>query len=277
MLRGFYGAASGMITQQRRTEMLNDNMSNINTPGYKEDKGSTRTFPEMLIQAQNTNYPFGRSSIPFGELATGVYMQERTPNFSQGDMMETGNSTDVGLLQGVLPENEDGEQGSLFFTVQNENGEVRFTRNGSWTVDGQGFLTTSQGYYVLGEDGEPLEVNNENFTVEENGTVITEDGEQAGQIDIGYAENSNDLVKEGNGLLRLEIEGEDDAELPSALGNEDITYQINQGFIERSNVDPGQTMTEMMNSYRMFESNQRILQAYDQSMERAVNDIGRLG
>ncbi|WP_158736964.1 flagellar hook-basal body protein [Alteribacillus sp. YIM 98480] len=277
MLRGFYGAASGMITQQRRTEMLNDNMSNINTPGYKEDKGSTRTFPEMLIQAQNNNTPFGRTSTPIGELATGVYLQDRTPNFEQGDMLETGNNTDVGLLQGVLPENEDGEQGSLFFTVLNEDGEERYTRNGNWTVDGEGFLITSQGYYVLDEDGEPLEVDNENFMIDENGLVTNEEGEEAGQIDIAYAENANNLVKEGNGLLRLDGEADEEEELPSAIGNDEIAFQLNQGFLERSNVDPGETMTEMMNTYRMFESNQRILQAYDQSMERAVNDIGRLG
>ncbi|RSL31831.1 flagellar hook-basal body protein [Salibacterium salarium] len=277
MLRGFYGAASGMITQQRRTEMLTDNISNINTPGYKADQGSSRTFPEMLIHAQNNDNVPGGGSTPIGELATGVYMQDRTQNFSQGDLQETGNQTDIALWQDDLPENEEGEQGALFFTVTNADGEERYTRNGNFTVDGEGFLTTSNGSYVLGEDGDPLEVGNANFTVTENGLVTDEDGEDVGQIDIAYAENANNLVKEGNGLLRLEGEDDDPEELPSAIGNDAIAYQLNQGSIERSNVDPNQTMTQLMSSYRTFESNQRMLQAYDQSMQRAVSEIGRLG
>ncbi|RSL28870.1 flagellar hook-basal body protein [Salibacterium salarium] len=277
MLRGFYGAASGMLTQQRKTEMLTDNISNINTPGYKEDQSSNRTFPEMLIQAQNSDQIPGGGSTPIGELATGVYMQDRTQNFSQGDLQETGNQTDIALWQNDLPENEDGEQGALFFTVTNEAGEERYTRNGNFTVDGEGFLTTSSGNYVLGEDGDPLEVGNENFTATEDGILTNEDGEDVGQIDIAYAENANDLVKEGGGLLRLEVEDGEAEELPSAIGNDAVGYQLNQGSIERSNVDPNQTMTQLMSSYRTFESNQRMLQAYDQSMQRAANDIGRLG
>ncbi|SFE60902.1 flagellar hook-basal body protein [Alteribacillus iranensis] len=261
MLRGFYGAASGMITQQRRTEMLTDNISNLRTPGYKEDHGSIRTFPEMLLQARGGS-SFG-GSTPIGSLATGVYMQERTPNVSQGDLMETGNATDAALLQGALPENA-----ALFFTVTNEEGEVRYTRNGNWAVDGAGFLTTGEGYYVLGADGEPLDVENENFRLLEDGTVMHENGEVIGQVGIAYAENANDMVKEGNSLLRSEA-----GELPAA----DADFQLQQGFLERSNVDANRTMTELMSAYRLFESNQRIMQAYDQNMQRAVNDVGRLG
>ncbi|MFZ4451803.1 flagellar hook-basal body protein [Salibacterium aidingense] len=276
MLRGFYGAASGMLAQQRQTERLSDNMSNINTPGYKEDQGSNRTFPEMLIQAQNLDHVPGRRSTPIGELATGVYMQDRSQNFSQGDLRETENQTDAALWQEALPEGEEGEPGALFFRAVNADGEERYTRNGNWAVDGQGFLTTSQGNYVLGEDGDPLNVGNENFTIAADGTVTDEEGEETGQLAVAYAENANDLVKEGGGLLRLEGE-EEGAVLPSAIGNEEIDYQVNQGFLERSNVDPGETMTQLMNSYRIFESNQRMLQTYDQSMQRAANDIGRLG
>ncbi|MFB5662717.1 flagellar hook-basal body protein [Alteribacillus sp. HJP-4] len=273
MLRGFYGAASGMLTQQRRTEMLNDNLANINTPGYKADQASVRTFPELLMQAQGANNQPGRSN-QIGSMATGVYMQERTQNFAQGDLQETGNATDVALLQVTLPENEEGEAGALFYTTSNEDGEARYTRNANFTVDGEGFLTTSDGYYILGTNGEPLDVGNENFTVAEDGAVTDEDGAVVGQIEVAYAENANDLVKEGSGLLRPEGEEE---ELPSAVGNEDIDFSLSQGFIERSNVDANQTMTKLMNAYRVFESNQRMLQTYDQSMERAVNEIGRLG
>lgn len=273
MLRGLYGAASGMIAQQQRTEMLTNNLANINTPGYKGEQASMRSFPNMLLKAMDTNNPGPGRSRYIGELTTAVYLQERTPNFRQGDIYETRNATDLAILQGVVPMNEDGRPGALFYTVQNENGEIRYSRNGNFAVDGRGFLVTSSGHYVLDTAGQPVQVVNEHFTVNEQGFVFGENGAILGQINLAYAEDPLQLVKEGNGLLRFTGEGD----LPTAIGNEAITYQIKQRYIERSNVDAGQTMTEMMAAYRAFEANQKVLQAYDQSLDKAVNEIGRIG
>ncbi|WP_017726030.1 flagellar hook-basal body protein [Halalkalibacterium ligniniphilum] len=275
MLRGMYGAAAGMIAQQQRQEMLTNNLANANTPGFKADQASLRSFPNMLIAAMDTA-SMPRHAAPYiGELTTGVYLQERMPNYRQGDLAETGNRTDVALLQGVVPQNpENGQPGALFYTVQAAgDGEVRYTRSSNFTVDGQGFLVTSNGNYLLGVDGEPLQVNNESFVVNREGVITSDDGAVVGQLNVVFAENPMLLVKEGNGLLRFEGEGE----LPTAIGNAAVTYQLQQGFVERSNVDAAQTMTEMMAAYRSFEANQRVLQAYDQSLEKAVNEIGRLG
>ncbi|WP_100400371.1 flagellar hook-basal body protein [Bacillus sp. FJAT-44742] len=275
MLRGFYGAAAGMITQQRRTEMLTENMANINTPGYKGDHASIRSFPEMMIYAQNTASMPPNQAAPIGALATGVYMQERTPNFAQGDLRETGNSTDIALLQGNIPVNEEtGRAGALFFNVTNENGEQRYTRNGSWTVDGDGALVTAEGHYILGTDGNTINVGNEHFIVGENGVIETEEGINAGQIGVAFAGNPESLVRDGGGLYRL---GEGEDELPNALEVEEVNFQLNQGFLEGANVDAAQTMTEMNSAFRTFEANQKVLQAYDQSMDKAVNEVGRLG
>lgn len=272
MLRGLYGAAAGMIAQQQRQEMLTNNLANANTPGYKADQASLRAFPNMLIKAMDTQGPKGAQAPIIGELTTGVYLQERMPNFRQGDINETGNSTDIALLQGVLPEGESGRPGALFYTIQS-NDEILYSRNGNFTIDGAGFLTTTEGQYVLSTNGEPLQVGDENFTLDPNGTITSSDGAVIGQINLAYAEDPMLLVKEGDGLLRYTEEGE----LPTAIGNAEINYQLQQGFIERSNVDASQTMTEMMSAYRSFEANQRILQAYDQSLDKAVNEVGRLG
>ncbi|WP_100374159.1 flagellar hook-basal body protein [Bacillus sp. FJAT-45037] len=274
MLRGLYGAAAGMIAQQQRQEMLTNNLANANTPGYKADQASMRAFPNMLLKAMDTNTHPGASAPYIGELSTGVYLQERMPNFRQGDINETGNSTDIALLQGILPETESGRPGALFYTVQaGEGAEVHYSRNGNFTVDGQGFLTTSEGHYVLGTDGGALQVGNENFTIDQDGMMTSAEGALLGQLNVAYADDPMLLVKEGDGLLRFTEEGD----LPTAIGNDQINYQLKQGFIERSNVDASQTMTEMMNAYRSFEANQRILQAYDQSLDKAVNEVGRIG
>ncbi|WP_078578961.1 flagellar hook-basal body protein [Salipaludibacillus agaradhaerens] len=274
MLRGLYAAGSGMIAQQRRQEMLTNNLSNVNTPGFKADQASLRTFPNMLINALGTDHQQAFGTNRVGELATGVYMQEQTPNFRQGDMQETGNNTDIALLQGLVPQDDDtGQDALLVYEILNNDGEIRYTRNGNFTIDGQGFLTDSQGHYILGVDGDPINVQNENIRVEANGQIFSDANELLGQINVAVVADPSQLVKEGNGFLRYD--GEND--VITAVGNAAVTYQLQQGFIERSTVDTAQTMTEMMNTLRTFEANQKVLQAYDQSLERAVNNVGRLG
>lgn len=141
MLRGFYTAASGMIAQQRQQESLANNVANVNTPGYKADQATLRAFPELLIQQMGSkkipttkgiNLPGGQ---PIGALNTGVYVHEMVPNFDQGDIKQTGISTDIALINSALPD----ETGGLFFTLQNEQGDLRYTRNGNFTIDGEGF------------------------------------------------------------------------------------------------------------------------------------------
>ncbi|OMP66602.1 flagellar hook-basal body protein [Domibacillus epiphyticus] len=265
MFRGFYTAASGMIAQQRRTEILTNNMSNVNTPGYKADQTSMRAFPEMLLRRiDETSIPVeNKLNLPFepfvGSLNTGVYLQETMPNFRQGDLRETGLSTDL-ALQGE----------SVFFTVQNEAGETRYTRNGNFTIDLEGYLTTASGLYVQDTEGERIQLTSDQFTVDSQGRV-TENGAEVAQIGVAYAEDPNALIKEGDGLYRIE-----GAALPQAFGAEGAAFAIHQSFLEGSTTDAARTMTDMLTAYRAFEANQKVLTAYDRSMEKAANEIGRV-
>lgn len=261
MLRGLYTAAAGMIAQQRRQDMLTNNLANANTPGYKADQASLRTFPRMLIANLSRTYQTS-SNV----LATGVYLQERIPNFLQGSIYETGNALDVALIDGTLPENS-----TLMFAVETQNG-VRYTRNGNFTLDSEGRLVTRQGMPVLDVNGNEIILQSENFRVLTDGTILENDVEVA-QINVVFFNNANQLVKEGNGLFRYE----GNAAPASAVGNPNVAYQIQQGFLERSNVDLQRTMTEMLSAYRTFEANQKVLQAYDQSLDKAVNQVGRIG
>ncbi|MEH7387119.1 flagellar hook-basal body protein [Bacillus sp. JJ1521] len=278
MLRGFYSAAAGMLAQQRRTEMLSNNIANANTPGYKVDQGSLRAFPEMLmqrlegVQSPAKNGGNLRTASTIGGLNTGVYMQEMIPLFKQGDIRETGLATDVALVNGNLPINaETNKPGSLFFTVQNANGDVRYTRNGNFTVDPEGYLTTNEGFYVLDGNGNRIALENDQFDVAADGILLV-NGQTGSRLGIAFSENPLNLIKEGNGLYRTN----DGAELPNAAVNPEVSYTLKQGFLEGSNVDVTQAMTEMMTAYRTFEANQKVLQAYDKSMDKAVNEIGRL-
>lgn len=277
MLRGFYTATAGMISQQKRTEMLSNNIANANTSGYKSDQSAVRAFPEMLLsRMENDSMPIknGQSfgiNTSIGSLNTGAYIQELIPQFTQGDVRETGLPSDVALVEGIIPlNNETNIKGVLLFPVQTQNGEQRYTRNGTFTLDNEGILT-SNGNPVLSTTGNPISIQSNDYQITPEGNVLV-GGENVGQIDVRFGGDVRNLVKEGNGLYRTA----DEEDLPSALNNGEIQYTLRQGFVERSNVDVSKTYTDMMTAYRAFEANQKVLQAYDRSMEKAANEIGRL-
>ena len=257
--------------------MLTNNLANASTPGYKADQSSLRAFPEMLIShlgekdvPVKNGFTLPASNI-VGQLNTGVYLQETIPAFLQGSLRETNSNTDIALIDRVMPLNEAGVNGSIFFAVANQAGETRYTRNGNFTLDQEGFLTTAAGHYILDENGATIQLENDNFSVQPDGSLYQGE-EYIGTIGIAYAENPNALVKEGDGLFRLE----DGGNLPSAYTSEGVQFSLQQGMLEQSNVDTGRTMTDMMTAYRAFEANQKVLQAYDRSMEKAVNEIGKV-
>ena len=273
MLRGYYAAASGMKAQQRRQETLSNNLANAQTPGFKQDQAAIRAFPELLInRIGKENIPTTRPfSVPtqqaIGSLNTGVYVQETIADHQQGGLQETGMTTDMALINVELPD----ETGGLFFAVQNGDGDVRYTRNGNFTIDGEGYLTTNQGYYVLNQAGEPIFTDGQVFSVtsegelEINGAIIP--------LNIVYTENVNDLIKDDHDLFTF-TDGAGEA--VDARGMAGVSFAIQQRYLENSNVELVQTMTDMMQAYRLFEANQKVVQAYDQSMDIAVNQIGRL-
>lgn len=278
MFRGLYTATSGMMANNRQQQILTNNLSNANTPGFKEDQTVFRAFPEQLIQAIENGKKGSIVPQNIGSLTTGVYTQEGIPSFLQGPLKETGNNTDVALLDELLPTNPETQQkGSMVFAVAAEDGEVRYTKNGSFAVDTQGFLTTSDGFAVLGENLQPIQVGSSDFTVQDNGEILLANGTQENRLWVGYSENPQQFVKEGQNLLRWT--GNPEA-APQFIDNVDLLDGtprfLKQGFIEQSNVDLTKTMTDMMTTYRGFESNQKVIQAYDRSMEKAVNEIGRV-
>lgn len=276
MLRGFYTAASGMLAQQRQTEMLTNNLANANTTGFKADQSSIRSFPEMLLQRMESKNVATDNSLQLpinknvGSISTGVYVQEVTPLFSQGDVQETELKTDIALINGSMPADANGKMGTVMFVVENSNGEMRYTRNGNFTLDGTGYLTTSEGNYVLDQNNERIQLNSDDFTIDQEGT-ISENNQAVTRLGVAFAENPDSLVKEGGGLFRA---AED--ELTDAYNEADVSFTLNQGLLEGSNVDESQTMTELMAAYRSFEANQKMLQAYDRSMDKAVNEVGKL-
>ena len=279
MFKGFYTVTAGMTAQQRKTEILTNNMANANTPGFKAEQSTIRSFPDMLMSAVTSNgIPTEKGlntmkATPIGTLNAGVYLQEALSNYTQGSLIETGLSTDVALIDGNLPmDEESGKPGSIFFRLQHPDGNEAYTRNGSFTLDGQGNLVTGMGLYVLDNEGETIQLQSDDFSISPNGVISDENGVEVAQLGVSYAANTDVLMKQDNGLFRM-LEGE---ALPTAYDTEGVTFSFQQQYLEGSNVDAAQSMTSMLSAYRAFEANQKVLQAYDKSMEKAVTEIGRV-
>lgn len=298
MLRGLYTAASGMITQQRRHDTVTQNIANINTPGYKQVNAVSHSFPDMLISLVGDKESGNAKRI--GKLSTGVFAEESLASYVQGDLRETGKASNFGLLSSLnlndpatgLPVpfdasgkylSEDGEviyRPEAFFSVLDNNDQVRYTRDGNFTVNAAGDLLTSQGQRVLGVDGNPIvlpagmsinQVQSDavgNFVYYENGVAVP-----VARLGVAVVNRPQELVREGNGVYRAE--DPEAADIRIGLTVEDEAA-VRQGYLETSNVDTAQAMVDLLAAQRAYESNQKIIQYYDKSLDRAVNDIGRV-
>ncbi|MEO4054085.1 flagellar hook-basal body protein [Solibacillus sp. CAU 1738] len=279
MFKGFYTVASGMLAQQRRTEILTNNMANANTPGFKADQSTIRSFPDMMMSAiKSTNIPTEKglgikTANPIGALNTGVYLQETIADYTQGSLRASDLKTDVALVDGQLPVDEaSGNKGAIYFRLEHPSGGEAYTRNGNFTLDGQGNLVNGQGLYVLSNTGQRIQLANDNISITETGAILDENGVQVATLGVSFAANPDILMKQDNGLFRML----DNGVLPSAYGQDGVVFATKQNFLESSNVDASRSMTELMTAYRAFEANQKVLQAYDRSMEKAANEIGKV-
>jgi flagellar basal-body rod protein FlgF len=288
MLRGLYTAASGMIAQQRRHDTVTNNIANLNTPGFKAMNSMTRAFPDMLLSAMGGD---NIQSGPIGKLTTGVFAEENMLSMGQGDLSETFRPQDLALVSDIMVNgasfDESGKyvdpngnvtyQPQAFFTVQAPNGERQYSRDGSFRTASDGRLLTADGAPVLGVDGQPIVINGswEDISVTPNGILFSKALNQplpgSPQLMLTVVENPNDMTREGNGRFRFAGQPAGIRQLAAP-----DRVQIRQGFLERSNVDSGQSMVDMMSALRAYEANQKVIQFYDNSLQKAVNEVGRV-
>ncbi|PFP30798.1 flagellar biosynthesis protein FlgC [Bacillus sp. AFS073361] len=294
MIRGLYSAASGMFSMERKQEALADNLANAQTPGFKKDDTVLRAFPKLLIQRiqdfnQNGGGPIAGApqipgqQVPVGELVTGVYAQERIPSFNQGPLVQTGSPLDIAIEDQDIPSQDiNGRQvkPAAFFAVQLPDGTVGYTRNGKWDLDASGNLVTSEGYRVLGADHQPVKITDsiqkEDLSIDSNGNIIAYPGDPAktktaGQIGMVVVQNPFELRRMGGNVYQ----SANPVPFIQDPGETNPGVSLNQGFMEQSNVDPGQTMADMMMTVKAYEANQKVIGTYDQSLQQLYS-VGKI-
>jgi flagellar basal-body rod protein FlgG len=267
LIRGLYTAASGMITKQLQEENLSNNIANINTPGYKNDKVVLKSFNEMLIESREKTANGNVFRRNLGTIEFGVGIDETKTNFTQGVIEETGRYLDFAI------------EGNGFFTVKNANGEERYTRDGRFRVDNEGYLVDSQGQKVLFDidntgNKQPIIVGNSDLWIDGAGNlngngIKTADGTSINggiKFNISRFEDMGDLVKDaGNSYLSK-----------NQTAQTDNDSKIRQNSLEKSNIDPIEAITEMISIMRSYESSQKVIQQIDETLGKTVNEVGSI-
>jgi flagellar basal-body rod protein FlgG len=188
-----------------------------------------------------------------GHLSYGIHSSEVRTNYEQGQLQPTENSFDIAL------------RGKGFFSIETPEGE-RYTRNGEFSKDADGYLVTKEGYKVLGEAGH-IKIDGSNMIVNENGEVYKDD-QIIDKLKLVDFRDYKVLRKEGDGLVRIE-EGIEEGPVAASIS-------VQQGFIEGSNVNSVKEMVEMLAMMRTYEANQKMITIQDGLLEKAVNNIARI-
>ena len=250
MVRGLYIAGTGMMLQRRKMETITNNITNADTTGYKKEHLVSHTFDEVLTRRINDTHILSQRPR-VGPLNLGTQVDQLYIDFTEGNLEGTERATDFALV------------GDAFFVVQTEDGE-RYSRTGAFYINEPGYLIDGEGHELLGVNG-PIYVGGLNFRVDDFGGVWVGDA---------YMDTIRVVSFEDNGMLRRQ--GSNlyySLEDPQAVPN---PYRIMQGFLEASNVDMGREMVDMLSMFRTYETNQRMITMIDETVGKAVNEIGRL-
>ena len=243
MTQAMYAASVGAFNNQKRLDVMANNLANINTPGFKQDRLVFRVPVEKEGDSP-TDYLQGPSS----QMPSGAQT-----DFSQGVLRPTDNPLDLAL------------DGTGFFCIQTPGG-THYTRNGSFAINEDGVLATKAGHPVLGKGGE-IKVNGSNIHVDEGGNVSV-DGNEVGTLKVVMVPQRGSLKKMGSSLFALGGSGVAEEKTEG--------FKIRKGYIETSNVNGIKMMTEMIDISRAYESYQKTIQFLNDATKKSISDVGRL-
>lgn len=257
MVRGLYTAYTGMINQQKRLDTVTNNLANASTTGFRREGLTSKSFDQMLtVKLNDLSVPYLNEGI--GKMSLGVKIGENYTDYSQGSFKETGNTYDLALA------------GNGFFTIsytdKKGNTSEKYTRDGEFTMDSEGYLRTLEGDYVQGEGGNiMIPVETSEVSIRDNGDIYA-DGEYVDSLRIVDFEDYNNIEKFGENLYNV-VDGATETESTAA---------VKQGYLEMSNINVVKEMVEMITISRAYESNQKLIQTEDDMLDKSVNQVGKV-
>jgi flagellar basal-body rod protein FlgG len=256
MIRSLWISKTGLDAQQTQMDVLANNLANVNTAGFKRSKA---VFEDLLYQ--NIRQPGAQSSqqtsLPTGlQLGTGVKPAATARVFTQGNLQQTGNNLDIAI------------NGSGFFQLQLPDGSTGYTRDGSFRVDAQGQLVTSNGYALV--PGITIPPNAQSVTIGQDGTVSISQAGSAAVTTVGTIQLSTFVNPAGLNSMGQNIFTETPASGTATPGNPGANGHgtLSQGYIETSNVNVVEELVAMIQTQRAYEINSKAIQTSDQMLQR---------
>ena len=262
MMRALYTAASGMTGQQYNIDVISNNLSNVNTTGYKKSRVD---FEDLLYQHQriagtpatiNTYYPTNL------EVGLGTNPAATQKMFSQGKMQITDNKTDVAI------------KGEGFFKVRMPDGSEGYTRDGAFKIDANGDLVTSNGFHVIDPPiNLPKDYYKESLSFTPEGQITVkvpgmDENIPIGEIKLYRFVNPAGLKSVGSNVLK-----ETPASGAAYEGNPSWPGfgTLKQGYLEMSNVEIVEELVSMIVAQRAYEFNSKAIHTSDSMLATAVN------
>lgn len=263
MLRSLWSAASGMLAQQLNVDTISNNLSNVNTPGFKKSRVQFQDLFYQALREPGTTSVLG-VPLPLGlEVGHGTRPVATERMFTMGSMQLTDHPFDMAI------------EGAGFFMVDRGDGTIGYTRDGSFRVDADGFLTTPGGYYLLTADFGYIQVpeGSTDFSVGPSGMVTVieagaDEPTELGQIGLTVFTNPAGLASLGQNMF-----GETPASgfAVETVGGEEGAGYIVQGVLEMSNVNVVEEMVNLIVAQRAYEINSKAVQSSDEMLHLANN------
>ncbi len=259
MIRSLFIAATGMEAQKLNIDIIANNLANANTPGYKRSRADFQELMYQEIKSPGATSA-GGSQLPSGiQVGLGVQTAAVQKIFEQGDYVNTANPLDMAI------------EGEGFFQIVKPDGEIAYTRAGTFKLDSEGRIVTSEGYPLEPEITVPADTTQ--ITISSDGRVnVLQPGSneptEVGQIELAKLPNPGGLKSIGKNLF-VET-ASSGAPITGAPGTEGMGT-IQQGFIELSNVDIVKEMVQMIASQRAYELNSKAVQAVDDMLQMTNN------
>lgn len=277
MMRSLWTAASGMVAQQTNLDTIANNLSNVNTAGYKKDTVEFKSLLYQTLQSTSTNSAGENKPVP-AQVGLGTRTASITTVFSQGGLQESPNNTYMAI------------EGSGFFKVRDMDGNICYTRDGAFNlqpVEGGTMLCTSEGYPVLDQNNNPIIIPSEyradDVTVDTEGNILVTqmNGDKIPLTDvmngqtydkkIGLVQFNNPAGLSSVGSNLYQETPASGAPLEESANPGLAQSLVHQGYIEMSNVQVADEMVNMIVAQRAYEMNSKAIQASDEMLQQANN------
>ena len=262
MMRALYTATTGMLGQQLQIDVTSNNISNVNTFGYRKERAEFADLLHQVLQYAGSSTSETTLSPTGIEVRLGVRPTSVQKIFSQGNFKETENNLDIAIT------------GNGFFQIELPDGTIAYTRDGSFKLDDEGNVVNSQGYLLVPNITIPDDATQVNIGTD--GTVSVVQGNATEVNELGQIETVNFINPAGlhalgdNLYLNTNASGDPIVGTPGLNG----FGQLRQGFVETSNVKLVEEMTDLIVGQRAYEANSKSIQTAD-SMLQTVNQLKR--